>query len=649
MAPPRRTDAARFHLAAIVESSDDAIISKDLDGIIQSWNAGAERLFGYAAAEVIGRPITIIAPPGRPDEEAGILERIRRGERVEHYEAVRARKDGQLVEVSLTVSPVRDETGRIIGASKIAREVGARKKAEEAVAYLAAIVSSSEDAIVGKTLEGIIVTWNAGAERLFGYAAEEVVGRSIGLLMPAERIQEEEYQILARVRRGERVEHFETVRVRQDGGQIDVSLTISPVRDAHGTIIGASKIARDITSRKREEKEREQLLAREQQARAEADAANRAKDEFLATLSHELRTPLSAILGWAQILSTGRHDPQMMERAIETIIRNAKHQTHLVEDHLDLSTIVSGRFCLNSRPVELVAALTGALESVRAAVVAKRLEVQTHFDPAVGAVMGDPDRLQQVFWNLLSNAVKFTPSDGRIEVRLERMRSRAVVKVIDSGIGIAPDVLPSIFDRFLQADSSTTRRHGGLCLGLAIVRQLVELHGGTVHAASPGEGRGASFTVSLPVMPVRAAPPQAPTRPPGLARCDGLTVLLVEDEADARDLVTVLLEECGARVIAVASAAEAMTAIQRAMPDIVVSDLAMPDVDGYELIARVRALPAGLRVPAVALTAHAGADTRAKTFLAGFDAHVEKPVDPGELVAVVARLARRATGGPPAA
>jgi PAS domain S-box-containing protein len=509
---------------------------------------------------------------------------------------------------------------------------------------LAAIVESSDDAIVSKDLNGVIQSWNAGAERLFGYTAGEAIGRHISLVIPVGRSQEED-DILARIARGERVAHFETVRVRRDGREVDVSLTISPVRDAAGRVVGASKIARDITARKREEKDREQLLARAQEARAEADAASQAKDEFLATLSHELRTPLNAILGWAQMLGARAQDRDIVERAVETIVRNAKHQAHLIEDLLDLSRIATGRFRLEPRPVELVAVLTSALETVRPAAEAKQIEIRARFDPAVGPVWGDVDRLTQVFWNLLSNAVKFTERGGSVEIRLGTTGSHAVVEVTDSGIGIAPHLLPVIFDRFRQGDSSITRVHGGLGLGLAIVRQLLELHGGTVRASSPGEGQGATFTVRLPLMPVRVARrDEPPSAPDAMPRCDGIRVLVVDDEPDGRDLVKLVLERCGAAVTAVGTGAEALGALDTAPPDVVISDLAMPHMDGYELIRRIRRRPSGADVPAVALTAQASGDARARAFSAGFDTYIPKPVDPAELVALVIRQVRRARG-----
>jgi PAS domain S-box-containing protein len=619
MTSPDQPDLEKFRLAAIVDSAEDAIISKDLSGIIRSWNAGAERLFGYTAAEAIGQPVTLLIPADRLDEEPRILARIARGEPVEHYETVRRRKDSTLVDVSLGVSPIRDGSGRVVGASKIARDITERKRADEIAGYLAAIVSSSTDAIVGKTLDGIILSWNSGAQQLFGYPAEEVIGRSITILIPSERLHEED-DVLRRIRRGERVEHYETVRVRRDGSEVEVSLTISPVRNAAGVIIGASKIARDITQRKQDEKDRAMLHAREQEARAEAEAANRAKDEFLATLSHELRTPLNAILGWGHVLNRGRADPQVVERALDTIMRSARQQAQLIEDLLDISSIISGRFRLNPRPVDLVAVLSAALESVRPALQAKGLRIESQFDPSVGAVAGDPGRLEQIFWNLLSNAVKFTPRGGTIRVRLEGMSSRAVATVSDTGIGIAPDVLPAIFERFRQADSSITRAHGGLGLGLAIVRQLVELHGGTVEAASPGEGLGSTFKVSLPIMAVRTFErPSRDTRDEPLGRCNGITALVVDDDADSRELIALLLRQCGAEVTVAGSAAEALRALERARPAVLISDLAMPGVDGYELIRRVRLSPGGAGIAALALTAHASAEARATAFKAGFD------------------------------
>ena len=513
--------------------------------------------------------------------------------------------------------------------------------ADFAQARLAALVDSSDDVIVSKTLDGIITSWNPSAQRMFGWTAEEAVGRHITLIIPEDRWAEED-EVLARLRRGDRVDHFETVRITKDRRFVDVSITVSPIRDSRGRIVGASKIARDITERRRIEEEREKLLKLEQQARQEAEAVNRAKDEFLATLSHELRSPLNAILGWAQVLRSAQHDADTMNRALEIITRNAKQQARLIEDLLDLSAIASGRLRLSTGPVNLETVLGAALETIRPEAESSGVVLRAFLASLEGTVLGDSERLQQVFWNLLSNAVKFTARGGAVDLRLERVDSSAVVIVSDTGIGIRADVLPVIFERFRQADGSIARAHGGLGLGLAIVKELVELHGGTVEAASPGEGRGAVFTVTLPLTRQRARPgSELATDAVRVGLCEGIHVFLVDDEADGRGMVAMFLEQGGARVTAAASAFEALAAMRRIRPHILISDLAMPGTDGYALIRQVRATPDVSQTPAIALTAHVTADARIKAFQAGFDGYVAKPVDRDELLDIVARLARR--------
>ncbi|MEN3331003.1 MAG: hypothetical protein V7641_368 [Blastocatellia bacterium] len=412
----------------------------------------------------------------------------------------------------------------------------------------------------------------------------------------------------------------------------------------------------EIVERKRAEQERQQLLIREQAARAEAETANRAKDEFLATVSHELRTPLNAILGWARMLRAGQLDEATTARAFETIERNAKAQAQLIADLLDVSRIASGKLRLDVRSVDLVSLIEAALDSVQPAADAKGIRLQAVLDPRAGPVSGDSDRLQQVVWNLLSNAIKFTPKEGRVQVRLERINSHIEITVSDTGKGINRDFMPYVFDRFRQADGTLTRAYGGLGLGLAIVRHLVELHGGMVHAYSAGEGRGAAFTVRLPLMIVRdsqrfpievlkrrhpTAGDEAPFEcPPALK---GLRVLVVDDEVDVPRLLTAVLSLCGAEVTAVASVAEALAAIQQMQPDVMLSDIEMPHEDGYSLIRILRASEAerGGRVPAIALTAHARMEDRLRALSAGYDAHVAKPVEPAELVTVIASIVRR--------
>jgi PAS domain S-box-containing protein len=398
-------------------------------------------------------------------------------------------------------------------------------------------------------------------------------------------------------------------------------------------------------------------LAREQEARRSAETANRIKDEFLATLSHELRTPLNAVLGWSSMLRSGRLGAEDTARALETVERSARAQSQLIDDLLDISRIITGKLRLEVTKIDLVRVIEGAIDAVRPAAQAKEIQIETDVDPAVGAITGDADRLQQVVWNLLSNAVKFTPEKGRVQVSLERVDSHIQITVNDTGKGIAPEFLPFIFDRFRQADQTTTRRQGGLGLGLSIVRQLVELHGGRVRAESAGAGRGASFIVRLPTAiaasesvgeeQIRAARAEKEQiEMPCEHDLGGLRILVVDDEADSRRLVCVVLEQCGAEVVTAGSAAEALSELQNASFDVLVSDVGMPEVDGYMLIGRVRALPGekGGRVPAIALTAYARVEDRVRALSAGFQSHLSKPIEPVELIAVVASLAKGFAG-----
>ena len=392
------------------------------------------------------------------------------------------------------------------------------------------------------------------------------------------------------------------------------------------------------------------LLAREQVARARAEEADRAKDQFLAMVSHELRNPLSPILAWARMLRAGGLPADKQHAAVEAIERNAMAQAQLVEDLLDVSRIVSGKLRLDVRPTGLERVVAGALDAVRPSADARQVRLQVVLDPRPGMVLGDPDRLQQVAWTLLSNAVKFTPRGGRVQVGLERVDSHLELTVSDTGQGIAPELLPRVFERFWQADAGTTRTAGGLGLGLAIVRHLVELHGGSVSAHSDGVGQGASFTVRLPLMVMRDAAraperrhPTAVDRPatPDVPRLDGVCVLVVDDEPDSNEMVAVLLASHGAEVRVAASAAQALAILERWRPHVLVSDIGMPEVDGFELIRRVRERDdARAHVPAIALTAYARVEDRVRSLTAGFQMHVTKPVDPFELVAVVASVAR---------
>jgi PAS domain S-box-containing protein len=650
--PPFPLPPADALLTAIVDSSDDAILSMNLEGIIVSWNRSAERIFGYTREETLGHSVISLLAT-RPEEEAAILERVRRGERVEHFETAGKRKDGKLIDVSVTVSPVRDASGAVIGISKVARDISEQKLSARAGHLLGAIVSSSEDAIVSKNLDGVITSWNAAAERIFGYTAAEAVGQSVLMLVPTDR-KDEEPQILARLRRGERVEHFETLRVRKNGTLFPVSLTISPVRDGAGNIIGASKIARDITELRRIADEREQSLESERAARAQAEHASRMKDDFLATVSHELRTPLNAIVGWTQVLKEGGHLTPEDAHGVETIEKNALVQAQLIDDLLDLGRIVSGKMTLDVERFDLAGVVTDAVAALHLAASSREIRIKTVLDSRSSWTMGDRKRLQQVIWNLLTNAIKFSPRKSSIIVSLTRVNSHIEVSVADNGRGIAPEFLPHVFERFRQADASTTRQHGGLGIGLAIVKQLVEMHGGQVHAQSPGLGQGATFMFTVPVViarsvPVHESPPANPVIGDLSSTEDlrGIKVLAVDDDADSLEVVKRVLTSRHATVETATSVAEALKIFAFFRPSIVLSDIGMPDRDGYDLIRSLRALPGGKSVPAAALTALARAEDRMRALKAGFQTHLAKPVVPAELIAMVRSLVSLSEDAPP--
>ena len=410
--------------------------------------------------------------------------------------------------------------------------------------------------------------------------------------------------------------------------------------------------ARLYEAAQRGAEERERLLASERAARDLAERMSALKDDFLATLSHELRTPLSAIMGWIHILRRGAKNPDDVQKGLDTIERNSRAQVQLIDDLLDMNRIASGKVRLDTQPVEPIQFIDAALETVRPAAEGKGVLIERLLDPAVGSIQGDPGRLQQVMTNLLSNSIKFTPRGGKVQVLLERAGSHVAITVADTGIGIQSAFVEHVFERFRQADASTTRQHGGLGLGLSIVKSLVELHGGTVRAASDGEGQGARFSVRLPVplvksfgypqrQPGDSNPPAAPFKPPDLS---GLTVLLVDDDRDGRELACHLLSECAARVLVAGSAAEALALFESNRPDVLVSDIGMPGMDGFELLRRLRAMgqERGGRLPAIALTALARSEDRTRALHAGFVAHLSKPVEPPELLATVASAAGRA-------
>ena len=538
-----------------------------------------------------------------------------------------------------------DDDGNRVGMIGVVQDVTESKRLAIVQHRLAAVVESTDDAIVSKDLTGIVQTWNPGAERLFGYTAEEMIGSSILRVIPPD-LRGEEANILERQRRGERIDHYETVRLTKDGRRVDVSLTVSPIRDSRGTIVGASKVARDITGRKRAEQE---LLEIERRARAEAERVSFMKDEFLATLSHELRTPLNAIIGWAQLLRGKDHPDKEVSEGLAVIDRNARVQAQLIEDLLDMNRIVSGKVRLDNQAVDVQDVARAAVASVRHLAESKEIKLDLFLDPEPVSVWGDPNRLQQCFWNLLSNAIKFTPKGGRVIARLARLNGHVEFTVVDNGQGIDFAFLPHIFERFRQADSSSTRYHGGLGLGLSIVKSLVEMQGGWVRAHSDGPGKGATFSVGIPTLApgglgrIEGDNSTASPLPGDPRSLEGLVVLVIDDEPDALDLLKRVLGRSGATVLAAPSARAGLEILQREKPDILLSDIGMPDEDGYTLIRQVRSLKPkqGGRIPAAAVSAFARPEDRTQALLAGYQMHVAKPVDPTELTAVVASLATR--------
>ncbi|HEU4890752.1 MAG TPA: PAS domain S-box protein [Vicinamibacterales bacterium] len=791
---------ARAYLAAIVDSADDAIISKDLDGVIQWGNAAAERMFGYRQDELVGRSVRILIPAAHQHEEDLILARLRKGERIEHFETKRVRKDGQILDISLTISPVKDSAGKIIGVSKIARDITAQKRAGFELAaqqaWFRITLSSIGDAVVAADPQGRVTFVNATAERLTGWPEPEAVGRPlhdvfniineatgqpvenpVSLVMKlghmvglanhtvmiardgtkrpiadsAAPIRDAEDRMLGVVlvfrditeeRRAEEAlaeqrEWLETTlesigdaviatdvhggvvfmnpvaeyltgrtaafargrsfhevfrivseqnrqvvedpvgRVIADGGVVGlgqptllvaadgterpIDESAAPIRNRDGRIIGVVLVFRDVSERRRVELERQaaagerdRLLDAERAARADAERASRLKDEFVAMVSHELRTPLNAILGWTQLMTRGKNDAATVDRGLDIISRNTRLQAQLISDLLDISRIVSGKLQLEMQQVDLHRIATDAVETMRQEAVSKQVQLHQTLDPQAGTVAADPARLQQVLWNLLSNAVKFTPAGGRIDVILRRNGATAELLVADTGAGIRPEVLPHVFDRFHQADRSITRRFGGLGLGLSIVKHLIELHGGNVVAESRGEGHGATFRISLPVSTGAApadvaAPGRMESQPP--VSLESMRVLVVEDEPDTREFLKRLLESHGAAVAVAVSADEALAALRDELPDVLVSDIGLPDVDGYELINRIRtgSPGEGSMIPAIALTAYARPEDRARALRSGYQTHLAKPVEPAELVMTIASFSsltqRRRTRG----
>jgi PAS domain S-box-containing protein len=659
---PQQT-AERFRL--LVEGVKDyAIFMLDTEGRVLTWNSGARLIKGYEAREIIGQHFSKFYPPealsrGLPRHELLVASAEGRFE----DEGWRVRKDGSLFWANVVITALYDESKKLVGFAKVTRDLTERRAHEEDLRqseerFRLLVEGVAEYAIFMLDVDGTVVTWNAGAARIKGYHGDEIIGQYFGKFYPQDAIESgwPEHELRVAAAEGRFVD--EGWRIRKDGSRFWAHVTITALRDDANRLRGYAKLTRDLSERKRTEAleasgaEREAMLETERGARMLAQRSARIKDEFLATLSHELRTPLNAILGWSQLLrARSTPEPTEFQRGLEVIERNARAQVRLIDDLLDLSRIMSGRFRLDVQQISLVEIVKGALDSIEPAAQTKGVRLESILDPKSVIVSGDPGRLQQVFWNLLNNAIKFTPKGGKVQVILQRVNSHIEFSVSDTGIGIPPNFLPHVFERFSQKDSSTHREYGGLGLGLAISKQLVDLHGGSIQAKSLGEGQGATFVVTLPLIllgtdrqPPHRIHPTAADLGESLPvpKLDGVRALIVDDEADALELIRRVLETQGALVTTVGSGEEALRLLEKSEPDVLISDIGMPGMDGYQFMRLMRAAePKNRRTPALAFTAFARPDDRKHAILAGYQAHLAKPFDMAELAIVVAGLVGR--------
>lgn len=615
----------------ILDSITDLFYQLDHDWRFTDVNRQTETHFGMSRDELIGCVFWEVFPQAIDSPVYEHFHWSMKQMMPAHFEVLSKLKPGTWFDAHLYPS----NSGLTVYLSDITE----RKRAETTSRLLASIVESCDDAIISKDLSGIISSWNRGAERVFGYKADEVIGKPTRILMTPDRYNEEP-EILTRIRLGHSLDHYETVRRRKDGTLIDILLSISPIRNEHGNVIGASEIARDITAEIRAWEERTRLLERERLAREEAEAANRLKDEFLATLSHELRNPLNVVIGYSEILRRSEDTDGFVGHAAEVIRRNALAQSQLVSDLLDLSRLQMGKLTIIQQPVSLLTIITDALETVKSETEAKQISLRLIASQDPLTVEGDSVRLGQVAWNLLNNAVKFTPVGGEITISLAAESSGAQFVVADTGQGIAPEFLPHVFEIFRQGDASSSRRQGGLGIGLALVKQLVELHGGLVRAESDGVGRGARFSVWLPLREAEMASSPADLKLVSGA-LEGTSILVVDDSSETTEMLSKLLELDGAHVQTACGGREALTLARKSSFDLVISDISMPEMDGYQLLQNLRRLPQMANVPALALTGFGRVSDIDRAHREGFTQHFTKPLDIEKLLRSVRALTRQ--------
>ena len=616
-------------LRVTLRSIGDGVITTDVGGRVVSINDVAESLSGWTRDEAVGQPLDAVFRIVNEDTRAPVDNPATRALRdgvivglANH--TVLIRKDGSECPIDDSAAPIRNEQGVVTGCVLIFRDVSdqrriQRDKASQLITarLLASIIESSDDAIISKSLDGVIQTWNAAAERLFGYPAEQAIGRHISLVIPPERLAEEDH-IIASLKAGRRIEHFETERVRSDGRRIFVSLTVSPIKDATGQVVGASKIVRDFT-------ERRQLEDHLRSLAADLSEADRRKNEFLAMLAHELRNPLAPISNAARALRISGRDEQSLRSASEMLERQVAQMARLVDDLLDMSRITRGKIELRKERIELAPIIHQAVEAVRSQYRSMNHELTVTLPTQPVYLDADPARLAQVVGNLLNNACKFTDRGGRVSLIVEPGDDEVVVRVRDNGIGISAEHLPRLFEMFAQVDTSLERSRDGLGLGLTLVKTLVELHDGTVHAHSDGPGRGSEFTLRLPT-----AAETAPAAEPSAIRtapATGRRILIVDDNEDGAESLAMLLTFGGHETHMAHDGRQAIEAAERLRPDAVLLDIGLPLMNGYEVCRRIRSEPWGKHLTMVALTGWGQDEDRHRSTEAGFDAHMVKPVN----------------------
>jgi PAS domain S-box-containing protein len=627
-----RLSEERFRL--LVEGVQDyAIFMLDTQGRVKTWNAGAQRLKGYTADEIIGQHFSRFYPQedvqaGKPERELEIATATGKyGE-----EGWRLRKDGTHFWASVVITALRDEAGVLRGFGKVTRDMTERKEAEEnarrllqeeatrkageARLYLAAIVESSDDAIIGKTLDGRIASWNRGAHRLYGYTAEEIVGKPLALLVPPDHADELP-AIMERIMRGDFIEHYETQRIRKDGSRVEVSLTISPVRNAEGKIIGASKVARDITARKEED---------------------RRKNEFIALLAHELRNPLAPLRNALQVMRLAGNDREAGEQARTMMERQLQHLVRLVDDLLDVSRISQGKLQLRKERISLAAIVGNALEVCEGLATQQDHELVVTLPQEPLYVDADKTRLAQALCNLLSNAVKYSDRGSPIWLTVRREANEAAISVKDAGVGIQAPMLPKVFDLFTQIDRSLEKSQGGLGVGLTIVKRLVEMHGGSVEAHSDGLGLGSEFVVRLPLVLALAQEGQDQEDNRQISRTTQHRILVVDDNVDAASSLALMLKIMGHEVRTANDGLEGVETAAAFRPDLILLDIGMPRLNGYDACRRIREQPWGKNVNIVALTGWGQDEDKRRSKEAGFDSHLVKPVEPAAVESLLAKL-----------